>query len=298
MEIGFIGLGRMGQTMASCLAEKGHQIVVFDISKAAINTLVEKGLRGVEDPIQLTKVLKPPRIIWLMIPAGKAMDDIIFENLMPYLEKDDILVDGGNSHYKETIRRSQKLMENGICLLDVGTSGGIEGVHKGLSLMVGGNQKDYLRIEPLLKDLAAENGYGLVGKSGAGHFVKTVHNGIEYALLQSYAEGFELLREGPFEIDLGLVSQVWNNGGVIRSWLLELTYKILTKDDLEDISAEVSGGQTGRWALEAALEYSVPFTMLASALSERYNSRRESFAMRLIAALRHEFGGHPIKKNN
>jgi 6-phosphogluconate dehydrogenase len=296
MEIGFIGLGRMGQAMATRLADRGHRVVAYDVSPAAVASVVERGLEGVENMKQLVKALNPPRNIWLMVPAGKAVDEVIFKGLVPYLAADDLLVDGGNSNYKDTIRRAQQMNENGIRFMGVGTSGGIEGVRNGLSLMAGGSQQDFRRLEPLLKDLAAENGYGLMGGVGAGHFVKTVHNGIEYALLQSYAEGFELLKEGPFEIDLGLVARIWNNGSVIRSWLLELAQEVLENDGLKEVAAEVGGGQTGRWATEAALEHEVPFTMLAAALSERYRSRHESFAARLVAALRRGFGGHPVKK--
>jgi 6-phosphogluconate dehydrogenase len=296
MEIGFIGLGRMGQAMAIFLADKGHRVVPYDVSPAAIASVVEKGAEGAENLKRLVKALKPPRIIWLMVPAGKAVDEVIFNGLMPYLAAGDLLVDGGNSNYKDTIRRAAKLAENGIGFMDVGTSGGIKGVKSGLSLMAGGNEQDFRRLEPVLKDLAAGNGYGLMGDIGAGHFVKTVHNGIEYALLQSYAEGFELLKEGPFEIDLGMVARVWNNGSVVRSWLLELAQEILESDGLNEVADEVGGGQTGRWAAEAALEYEVPFTMLGAALSERYRSRRESFAARMVAVLRRGFGGHPVKK--
>jgi len=296
MEIGFIGLGRMGQAMAIFLADKGHRVVAYDVSLAAIASVVEKGLEGAENLKRLAEALDPPRIIWLMVPAGKAVDEVIFNGLMPYLAAGDLLVDGGNSNYKDTIRRAAKLAENGIGFMDVGTSGGIKGVESGLSLMAGGSKQDFWRLEPVLKDLAAENGYGLMGDIGAGHFVKTVHNGIEYALLQSYAEGFELLKEGPFEIDLGMVARVWNNGSVVRSWLLELAQEILESDGLNEVADEVGGGQTGRWAAEAALEHEVPFTMLGAALSERYRSRRESFAARMVAALRRGFGGHPVKK--
>ena len=296
MEIGFIGLGRMGQAMAICLADKGHRVMAYDVSSAAIASVVERGLEGAENMKRLVEALKPPRIIWLMVPAEKAVDEVIFSGLMPYLAAGDLLVDGGNSNYKDTIRRAAKLAENGIGFIDVGTSGGIKGVKSGLSLMAGGNGQDFRRLEPVLKDLAAENGYGLMGDIGAGHFVKTVHNGIEYALLQSYAEGFELLKEGPFEIDLGMVARVWNNGSVVRSWLLELAQEILESDGLNEVADEVGGGQTGRWAAEAALEHEVPFTMLGAALSERYRSRRESFAARMVAAMRWGFGGHPVKK--
>jgi 6-phosphogluconate dehydrogenase len=296
MEIGIIGLGRMGQAMAIRLANKGHRVLAYDVSSAAIASVVERGLEGAENLKRMAEALKPPRIIWLMVPAGKAVDEVIFNGLMPYLAAGDLLVDGGNSNYKDTIRRAAKLAENGIGFMDVGTSGGIKGVKSGLSLMAGGSKQDFRRLEPVLKDLAAENGYGLMGDIGTGHFVKTVHNGIEYALLQSYAEGFELLKEGPFEIDLGMVARVWNNGSVVRSWLLELAQEILESDGLNEVADEVGGGQTGRWAAEAALEHEVPFTMLGAALSERYRSRRESFAARMVAALRRGFGGHPVKK--
>jgi len=296
MEIGFIGLGRMGQAMAIFLADKGHRVVAYDVSPAAIASVVERGLEGAENMKRLVEALKPPRIIWVMVPAGKAVDEVIFNGLMPYLAAGDLLVDGGNSNYKDTIRRAAKLVENGIGFMDVGTSGGIKGVRKGLSLMAGGSKQDFRRLEPILKDLAAENGYGLMGDIGAGHFVKMVHNGIEYALLQSYAEGFELLKEGPFEIDLGIAARVWNNGSIVRSWLLELAQEILESDGLNEVADKVGGGQTGRWAAEAALEHEVPFTMLGAALSERYRSRRESFAARMVAALRRGFGGHPVKK--
>lgn len=296
MEIGFIGLGRMGQAMAIRLADSGHRVVAYDVSPAAVSSATERGLEVAENLEQLVKALKAPRNIWLMVPAGETVDEVIFKGLMPYLAVDDLLVDGGNSNYKDTIRRAQKLAEKGIRFMDVGTSGGIKGVRNGLSLMAGGSKQDVRRLEPLLKDMAAENGYALMGGIGAGHFVKTVHNGIEYALLQSYAEGFELLEEGPFDIDLGMVARVWNNGSVVRSWLLELAQEVLENDGLKEVAAEVGGGQTGRWAAEAALENEVPFTMLGAALSERYRSRRESFAARLVAALRRGFGGHPVKK--
>jgi 6-phosphogluconate dehydrogenase len=230
-----------------------------------------------------------------MVPAGRPVDQVIFDGLLPHLAAGDLVVDGGNSNYKDSVRRSQQLQEKGVEFLDVGTSGGLEGAEHGLSLMVGGPEAAFRRLEPVLQSLAAPGGYGHVGPSGAGHFVKTVHNGVEYALLQCYGEGFELLREGPFKLDLGQVARIWNNGGVVRSWLLGLAQRVLEKDGgLEGLAAEVGGGETGRWAVEAALESGVPFPMVAVALSHRYHSRRESFAARLVAALRREFGGHPV----
>ncbi len=296
MELGFIGLGKMGQAMAIRLAGKGHRVVVYDISPSAVASMVGQGLEGAKDFKTMLENIDCPRNIWIMIPAGKAVDDVIFNNLLPYLVEGDLLIDGGNSNYKDSIKRARKLAARKIEFIDIGTSGGIGGVHNGLSLMIGGSTDNFSRIEPILKDLAVEKGYHLMGGNGAGHFVKMVHNGIEYALLQSYAEGFELLREGPFELDLRAIARVWNNGSIVRSWLLGLIHAILEKDELDVIDAEVGGGQTGSWAVEAALEAEVPFTMLAAALSERYHSRRDSFATGLVAALRMSFGGHPVKR--
>ena len=296
MEIGFVGLGRMGQAMAARLASCGHRVVAYDISPQALASVAKRGVEAADSLERLAGVLTPPRTIWLMVPAGKPVDEVIFNGLLPHLGENDIVVDGGNSNYKDSMCRAERLHEKGVQFMDVGTSGGIEGVQTGLSLMAGGTEEAFQRLGPLLKDLAAPGGYGLMGSSGAGHFVKMVHNGIEYALLQSYAEGFELLQEDSFKLNLGLVARVWNNGGVVRSWLLELAQRVLEGGSLEDVAAEVGGGQTGRWMVEAALESGVPFSMTGLALSERYRSRRESFAARMVAALRWEFGGHPVKK--
>jgi 6-phosphogluconate dehydrogenase len=285
----------MGQAMSAKLASTGHRVVAYDMSPQAVAAVASRGVEGVGGLEQLAGALAPPRTIWVMVPAGRPVDGVIFDGLLPHLAAGDLVADGGNSNYKDSVRRAQQLLAKGIDFLDVGTSGGLEGAEQGLSLMVGGTEAAFRRVEPLLQALSAPGGYGHVGPSGAGHFVKTVHNGVEYALLQCYAEGFELLREGPFELDLGLVAGIWNNGGVVRSWLLELTQRVLAQDGgLEGVAAEVGGGETGRWAVEASLESGVPFPMLGIALSQRYHSRRESFAARLVAALRREFGGHPI----
>ncbi|MEE8194514.1 MAG: decarboxylating 6-phosphogluconate dehydrogenase [Dehalococcoidales bacterium] len=296
MEIGFVGLGKMGQAMAGHLSSRGHRVVAYDASPSAVASVAARGVEAAASLKHLAEALARPRTVWVMVPAGRPVDEVIFDGLLPHLAADDLLVDGGNSHYKDSMRRAEQLREQGIEFLDVGTSGGVGGVATGLSLMAGGREKSFRRLEPLLEELAAPGGYGLMGPAGAGHFVKMVHNGIEYALLQSYAEGFELLREGPFELELGHVARVWNNGGVVRSWLLELVQGVLEGGGLEDVAAEVGGGQTGRWTVEAALESGVPFSMVGLALSERYRGRRESFAARLVAALRREFGGHPVKE--
>lgn len=295
MELGFVGLGRMGQAMTIRLTSLGHRVVAYDISPQAVAEVSSRGVEAAGSLEYLAQVLTPPRTIWVMVPAGRPLDGVIFDGLLPHLATGDLIIDGGNSNYQDSVRRARQLGEKGVEFLDVGTSGGLEGAEHGLSLMVGGTEAAFRRIEPLLKVLAVPDGYGYVGPAGAGNFVKTVHNGIEYALLQSYAEGFELLREGPFDLDLALVSRIWNHGSVVSSRLLELAQRVLERDShLEEIAAEVGGGQTGRWAVESALESGVPFPMLATALSERYRSRRESFAARLVAALRQEFGGHPV----
>ncbi|MFC1865459.1 phosphogluconate dehydrogenase (NAD(+)-dependent, decarboxylating) [Chloroflexota bacterium] len=296
MEIGFVGLGKMGRAMAIRLKQKGHRVITYDVSLQVTGEAARQGIKTVEELKKLVAALKPPRNIWLMLPAGRIVDDVIFTGLVPYLQENDLIIDGGNSNYKDAQKRAIKLSKKSIEFMDIGVSGGIRGTDEGLSLMVGGSEEDYRRVEPVLRDLAADNGYALLGANGAGHFVKTVHNGTEYALMQSYAEGFELLKEGPFELDLEMVSRVWNNGSIVRSWLLELIQQILQREDLTAISGDVGGGQTGRWALEAAMENGVSCEMLAAALSQRYNSRRESFSNKMVAALRHEFGGHRLKK--
>jgi 6-phosphogluconate dehydrogenase len=277
------------------LAIAGHRVVAYDVSPQAVVAVAFPGVEGASGMSELVAALTPPRTIWVMVPAGKPVDEVFFNGLLPHLAAGDLLVDGGNSNYKDSVRRAQELREKGIDLLDVGTSGGLEGAEQGLSFMVGGPKAAFKRLEPVLRSLAAPSGYGHVGPSGAGNFVKTVHNGVEYALLQSYAEGFEVLREGPYELDLGQVAGIWNNGGVVRSWLLGLAQRILEKDaGIKGLAAEVGGGETGRWAIEAAMDAGVPFATLAVALSQRYHSRRKSFAARLVAALRREFGGHPV----
>jgi 6-phosphogluconate dehydrogenase len=294
MRIGFIGLGKMGIGMVTHLLPR-HQVVAYDLSREQVVKASEKGAVPAYSLGELAEKLAPPRIVWLMVPAGKPVDEII-EGLKPFLSPGDILIDGGNSLYKDSVRRAEELRKKGISYLDVGTSGGIEGTVKGLSLTVGGDAESFETVEPLLRDLAAPGGFCYCGPSGSGHYVKMVHNGVEYAVLQALGEGFEMLRSGPYTLDLASVAGTWNNGSVIRSWLLEKAEKVLADTELEEVSGEVGGGETGRWMVEAALEREVPIPVICAALLARYRSRQsDSFSGKLVAALRREFGGHEVK---
>jgi len=295
MKIGFIGLGRMGMGMVIHLLPK-HQVVAYDLSREQVAKASEKGAIPASSLGELAEKLISPRIIWIMVPAGKPVDEVI-EGLKPFLSPGDILIDGGNSFYKDSIRRAEELRNRGIDYLDVGTSGGIDGTERGLSLTVGGDAESFRTVEPLLRDLAAPGGFCYCGPSGSGHYVKMIHNGIEYAILQAYGEGFEMLRSGPYQLNLASVARAWNNGSVIRSWLLGKTEKVLTDPDFDEIAGEIGGGETGRWMVEAALEREVPIPVICSALLARYRSRQsDSYAGKLVAALRREFGGHEAKR--
>ncbi len=298
MELGMVGLGRMGGNMVTRLLEAGHRVVVFDPKPEAAAPLVEQGAISASSLGHLVEKLATPRAIWLMVPAGRVTKGTV-EELAGLLTEGDVVIDGGNSLYKDSMAHAQGLKEKGLFFLDVGTSGGIWGLKEGYCLSIGGEPAVFSRLEEIFQTLAPapDRGYAYVGLSGAGHFTKMVHNGIEYALLESYAEGFDLLANGPFELDLAQVAHLWSNGAVIRSWILELAERGLERDGtLAHIAPEVAGGETGRWAIESALEHEVPFDVTATALFKRYGSRRDSFAARLIAALRNEFGGHQVTK--
>ncbi|HRZ87061.1 MAG TPA: decarboxylating 6-phosphogluconate dehydrogenase [bacterium] len=297
MELGFIGLGRMGMNIAHNLLSKGVRVVAYNRSPGPVSSIASKGAVAAGSPLDLARKLQGPRTIWIMVTAGEAVDAVI-ESLLPFISKDDTIIDGGNSYYKDSIRRAEKLAGKGINFLDCGTSGGLEGAAHGACLTVGGPHAVFQKHEELFRLIATGEGYTYMGESGAGHFVKMVHNGIEYALLQSYAEGFQLMRGAPFDLDLHEAARVWNRGSVIRSWLLELAEKMFAKDPhLEKIGGEVGGGETGAWSVETAIELKAPFAMLAQALSARYDSKtNESFANRFVAGMRNEFGGHEIKE--
>lgn len=298
MKLGFIGLGKMGFNMVQNLLEHKHEVVAYDISSELIEKAFNIGAKKAETLESLINNLPKPRLIWLMVPAGKPVDQTI-ENLLPYLEAGDVLIDGGNSYYKDTVKRAETLKMKGIKFFDVGTSGGLTGARNGACMMVGGDRETFADIESLFKDLCVDNGYGYVGKSGAGHFVKMVHNGIEYGMMQAIGEGFDLLSASGFDCDLEDVSRIWANGSVIRGWLMDLTQSAFSKDaNLEKITGQIADSGEGKWTVEAALDFNVAIPVIAGSLLERYRSRTaNTMGNKVVAALRDEFGGHGFMKS-
>jgi len=300
MRIGFIGLGRMGMNMVQRLVNSGHEVVAYARTADTVRKAEEKGAIGAKSFQDVSDKLKKPRIIWLMVPAGDATEETI-NKAASFLEEGDILIDGGNSFYKDSIRRAEALKKRKIFFIDVGTSGGIWGLKTGYCLMIGGDNDAFRSVEPLFKALSPENGYAHVGPNGAGHFIKMVHNGIEYALLQGYAEGFEILHaKKEFNLDLQKIANLWNQGSVIRSWLLELAENSFNNDPgLSSIKGFVEDSGEGRWTVAEAIELDIPAPAITLSLLERFRSRQdESFSAKVIAALRNEFGGHAVKKKD
>lgn len=298
MKLGFVGLGKMGGKMVERLVNGGHEVVAFDPVKEALDEAENKGAAPASSLEELVDKLDAPRAIWIMVPSGGPTEETITA-LSSLLKAGDILVDGGNSLYKDSMRRAEALREKGISFLDAGTSGGIWGLEIGYCLMVGGEEAVFRQVEPVFKTLAPDDGYAHIGVSGAGHFVKMVHNGIEYALLQGYAEGFEIMNaKKAFNLDLQQIAHLWNHGSVIRSWLLELTESAFRKDPhLDSIRGFVEDSGEGRWTVAEAIENDVPAPLITLSLLERFRSRQEeSFGAKVIAALRNEFGGHGVKK--
>jgi len=296
MEIGFIGLGRMGMNMVKRLHEGGHRVVAWDLDMMKTKEAAKAGAAVAASIEKLVERLIAPRAVWIMVPAGQPTQDV-FARLLVLMESGDILIDGGNSHYNDSVRRYQEASGRGIRFLDAGTSGGIWGLAEGFCLMAGGDRKAFDKVEPVFKTLAPKDGYLYCGNAGSGHFVKMVHNGIEYGLLQAYAEGFELMHASQFGLDLAAVSRLWNHGSVVRSWLLELCERAFAKDaSLEKIEGYIADSGEGRWTIDEAMSRNVPMPVTALSLFVRYISRQDdSFGNKLIAALRNEFGGHPIK---
>ncbi len=298
MEVAFIGLGRMGANMVRRLSQGGHSVVAYNRTAEKTKELVAEG-HGVVGAYSLKEVvekLKTPRIIWLMVPAGQVVDDHIAE-LEPLLAPGDIIIDGGNSYYKDSIRRGQEVTAKGFHFMDVGTSGGIWGLKVGYCLMIGGERAIFEHCEPLFKTLAPPNGYGYMGDHGAGHLVKMVHNGVEYGMLQAYGEGFEILNASQYNLDLRAIAHLWNQGSVVRSWLLELAELAFEADPkLANIKGWVADSGEGRWTVLEAMEHDVPAPIITLSLLERFRSRQdESFSAKVIAALRNQFGGHAVK---
>jgi 6-phosphogluconate dehydrogenase len=298
MELGMIGLGRMGANMTERLVLGGHRVVSYDRSAEAIQHVVDKGAVGAHSLADFIKQLSLPRAIWLMVPSGDPVDQTI-EQLRPNLAKGDVIIDGGNSNYKDSIRRAEKLKQQGFHFVDAGTSGGIWGLQVGYCMMVGGDKEIVERLVPIFKTLAPKDGYLHAGPSGAGHFVKMIHNGVEYGMMQAYGEGFELLNASQFDLDLGKIAHLWNQGSVVRSWLLELCESAFAKDPrLASIKGYVEDSGEGRWTVEEAIDRNVPLPVLTLSLFARFASRQDdSFAAKVTAALRNEFGGHAVKKD-
>jgi 6-phosphogluconate dehydrogenase len=300
MRLGFVGLGKMGMNMVQRLLRDGHEIVGYARTPESVRKAEEKGAEGASSLEDMIGKLDRHRVIWIMVPAGKPTEETI-EKLSGLLEEGDIIIDGGNSNYRDSMRRAAELGNRGIQFLDAGTSGGLWGLTEGYCLMVGGPEDVFRSVEPVFESLAPDEGYMLVGPNGAGHFVKMVHNGIEYAMLQGYAEGFEIIHaRKDFALDLQKISRLWNRGSVIRSWLLELAEKAFEKDpSLDSIRGYVEDSGEGRWTVAEAIDQDVPAPVITLSLLERFRSRQEeSFSAKVIAALRNEFGGHAVKKKS
>ena len=297
MKLAMVGLGRMGMNMARRLLRGGHEVVAFNRSPDKTEQLVEEGASGAYSLPQVVEKLISPRVVWMMLPAGEIIDEHI-EQLKELLGPGDIVIDGANTYYKDDMRRSKSLAERGIHFLDAGVSGGIWGLKVGYCLMIGGEKAIYEKLLSVFETLAPAEGYLYCGPAGAGHFVKMVHNGIEYGMMQAYGEGFQLLEASPYAATLnyGDVAHLWNRGSVVRSWLLELAEDAFRKDPkLDDITGYVEDSGEGRWTVQQAVETGVPVPVMALSLFQRFRSRqRDPFADRVIAALRREFGGHSV----
>jgi 6-phosphogluconate dehydrogenase len=292
-----IGLGRMGGNMVERLIQRGHEVVAYTRDQSKVQKAVEHGALGAKDLEDLVRQLPAPRSIWIMVPAGQATQDMI-DRLVPIIAKGDLLIDGGNSKYTDDIARYNALKPKGIHYMDAGTSGGVWGLKVGYCLMVGGDVEDFERIKSALIALAPPGGLLHCGPVGSGHFVKMVHNGIEYGLMQAYAEGFEILESSQYDLDLAKIANLWNQGSVVRSWLLELTALALEADpSLAKLAPFVEDSGEGRWTVEESIRLSVPAPVIALSLQMRFRSRQEnSFSSRMLAAMRQQFGGHAVKE--
>jgi len=299
MDLGMVGLGRMGANMAERVLRGGHRVVGFDPGEAARSAAQGKGIEPVGSLAALVAALPAPRAVWLMVPAGHVVDDTLAQ-LLPLLAPGDIVIDGGNSYYKDSQRRARELAGHGIAYVDCGTSGGIWGLQEGYSLMIGGDEAAVGRLAPVFTALApaADRGWGRVGPSGAGHFTKMVHNGIEYGMMQAYAEGFALMeRKQEFALDLHQIAEIWREGSVVRSWLLDLTAEALGRDaNLSSIAPYVEDSGEGRWTVAEAIDLDVSAPVITLSLLERLRSRdKDSFTDKLLATMRNQFGGHATR---
>ena len=298
MQIGFVGLGKMGGNMVQRIRrDSDHDVVAFDFSEDAVNTAVGHGASGAGSLEELVGQLQAPRNVWIMVPAGDPTQKTI-ESLLGLLSEGDMIVDGGNSKWTESVARHAQCAEHGVHFVDVGTSGGVWGLEVGYCMMVGGDQEPVDRLAPILDVLAPPEGWSRMGGPGSGHYVKMVHNGIEYGLMQAYAEGFELLHRSEYGLDMAQIANLWGQGSVVRSWLLELTARAFDADgnDLTNLEGYVNDSGEGRWTLESGIDHDVPMPALTAALFARFSSRGNAdYTARLLAALRNQFGGHAVK---
>ena len=300
MDISMVGLGKMGANMVKRLLLGGHRVVAYDINEDAIQAAEKAGAEGARTLAEVVEKLAPPRSVWVMVPSGQITENTI-EEISNHLSPGDTVIDGGNSNYKDSMRRAEELSKKGLNFIDVGTSGGVWGLTEGYSMMVGGDQGVVDRHRPIFETLAPANdlGWGYVGPSGAGHFVKMIHNGIEYGLMQAYAEGFGIMKaKGEFELDLHQIAEIWRYGSVVRSWLLDLTSAALAEDqDLAGIKAWVQDSGEGRWTVFEAIDLDVSAPVITAALQRRLRSRRDQpFSDKLLATLRKQFGGHAVQQ--
>ncbi|PEC49061.1 6-phosphogluconate dehydrogenase (decarboxylating) [Bacillus sp. AFS077874] len=296
MKVGLIGLGKMGLNLGQNLMDHNHEVVAFDLNTAAVEEMKGLGAVGTTSLEELVKNLDTPRVLWIMVPHGVV--DSVINDVKPFLSEGDIIIEAGNSHYKESIRRYDELKEHSIRFMDAGTSGGMEGARNGACYMVGGDQEAWEIVEPIFKDTSVENGFLYAGKIGSGHFLKMVHNGIEYGMMAAIGEGFEVLEKSDFDYDYEKVAKVWNNGSVIRSWLMELTENAFSKDaKLDEIRGVMHSSGEGKWTIETALDLQAATPVIAMSLLMRYRSLdNDTFTGKVVAALRNEFGGHAVEK--
>jgi len=299
VKLAIVGLGKMGANMTRRLLGEKHQVVVYDMNPDSVKELSAEGADPAESLEDIVEQLSSPRVVWLMIPTGDPVRQTATK-LADLLDKGDIIIDGGNSNFNETLELSEQLASKGITLLDVGTSGGVWGLEFGYCLMIGGEKKAFDHVEPAFKTLAPKDGYLHVGESGAGHYVKMIHNGIEYGVMQAYAEGFDMLENSKFSLNLPAVASLWNRGSVIRSWLLELSERMLKENSrLEGLKGYVPDSGMGRWTVEESIKLRIPIPVITASLQARFRSRRENtFSDRFLAALRNQFGGHAVKKTS
>lgn len=301
MQIAMVGLGRMGMNMARRLLHGGHEVIAYNRTREKTDEMVKEGAIGAYSLQEIKQKLVPPRAVWIMLPAGPAIYDHIYE-LKDLMTTGDIIIDGGNTDYKDDIRRAESLSERGIRFMDVGVSGGVWGLEVGYCLMIGGAEETYRHLEPIFKTLAPEEGYLYCGDIGAGHFVKMVHNGIEYGMMQAYGEGFQILEASDYSetLNFAAIAHLWNRGSVVRSWLLELAEEAFAKDErLSDIRGYVEDSGEGRWTVQQAIDTGISAPVIALSLMARFRSKeRDSFSDRVVAALRREFGGHAVKTSD